>query len=146
VLDKIQNMKRVVIVIFLMYVGVSFSQTIENVDQRLVNNHGESINRIYEKQKKYYDFLVWELNNGYKIIELSILESKKLNIASASDVVDVNGDVFNIDELNTPDLFNFVEFTFEREKETDVYYDLGNGTAIMFYSVSSVWNKYKKLN
>jgi len=133
------------ILIFLAYVGTSFSQTNGQIDQRLKTNHGESINRIFEKQKSYYDFLVWELNKGYEIVDMTTLDLNVVDVRSVQNISNSNGETFKLELLEMPKVFNFIDFNFKREKQTEVYYDLENGTVIMFYSLRSVWNNYKEL-
>lgn len=135
-------MKKILLFALLAFVGVSYGQTNVNIDQRLITNHGENIYRIYEKQSSYYDFLLWELDNGYEVVELSNVE--KIKVLSIDGVQNSNGDVFTINILSYPNLFNFIDYNFVREKHQDVYYDLGEGKYIRFTSLTDIWMDFSE--
>jgi len=124
-----------------LFVGMSYSQTKPKVDTRLIENHGNEIYNIYEKQKSYYDFLLWELDHGYKIIEKDKINETLLPI---NNIKSSKGDLFNSsDLLNSPKSFNFYNYNFVRKKNSPTYYDLGNGKVLMFTSLTNVWVEFR---
>lgn len=135
-------MKVFFIAMSFLFVGISFSQTKDEVDNRLIENQGTEIYNILQYQKDYYKFLLWELDNGYHIINKSDVLGE--NLLPISNIVDKNGLTFNPDEVNNPDTFNFIKYNFVRQKEVNVYYDLGNGKVLALTSLSGVWEEFRK--
>jgi hypothetical protein len=129
---------------FLIFTGIAFGQSKVEVDQRLLENHGERIYVIYEKQKSYYDFLVWELNYGYSIVDMTEINPNEVSILDVDNIVNSNEEVFNIALLESPKLFNFISYNFIRLKNESAYYNLGNGQVMVFMSLTEVWNEYRK--
>lgn len=135
-------MKVFFIAMSFLFVGISFSQTKDEVDNRLIENQGTEIYNILQYQKDYYKFLLWELDNGYHIINKSDVLGE--NLLPISNIVDKNGLTFNPDEVNNPDTFNFIKYNFVRQKEVNAYYDLGNGKVLALTSLSGVWEEFRK--
>jgi hypothetical protein len=133
-------MKKLLLFAILIFTGIANGQSKVSIDQRLIKNQGDNIYQIHEKQKSYYDFLLWEIDNGYEIVELE--DTEKVKIISVDGVVNSNGDVFTLNTLSYPNLFNFIDYSFIREKNQDVYYDLGNGKFIKFTSLTDIWTDY----
>jgi len=137
-------MKVFFIALSFLFVGISFSQTKDEVDARLIENQGTEIYNILQYQKDYYKFLLWELDHAYQIINKSDVLGE--NLLPISNIVDKNGLTFNPDEVNNPDTFNFIKYNFVRQKEVNVYYDLGNGKVLALTSLSGVWEEFRKSN
>lgn len=123
-----------------MFAGVSFSQTKEEVDQRLVVNHGNEIYSILIHRKDYYKFLVWELDNAFEVVSSNSISSQ--NILPISNIVDKSDNEFSSSELDNLETFNFIKYNFNREKESDVYYDLGNGELLKFTALKIMWKAF----
>jgi len=117
------------------------SQTKTEVDQRLIDNHGDEIYQILEYRKDYYKFLLWELDNAYEIVSISTLNNPVLN--SINSIVDDNGNAFNVVNIDNPETLNFIKYNFIRQKELDIYYDLGDGRAIKFTALKVMWQQFR---
>lgn len=126
--------------VFLFYAGISFSQTKEEVDQRLIENKGDEIYSILTYRKDYYKFLLWELDNAYEVVSTSSVSGQ--NILSISTIVDKNNVQFSALDLANVQTFNFIKYNFNREKENDVYYDLGNGSILKFTGLRVMWKAF----
>lgn len=126
--------------VFLFYAGISFSQTKEEVDQRLIENKGDEIYSILTYRKDYYKFLLWELDNAYEVVSASSVSGQ--NILSISTIVDKNNVQFSALDLANVQTFNFIKYNFNREKENDVYYDLGNGSILKFTGLRVMWKAF----
>jgi len=126
--------------IFLAYAGISFSQTKEQIDQRLIENNGSEIYSILTHRKDYYKFLLWELDNGYEIVNANSVSSQ--NSLSISSIVDKANNSFTISDLTNLETFNFMKYNFNREKESNVYYDLGNGKFLKFTALKVMWKAF----
>jgi len=137
---KLNRMKKIMMLIFLVCTGVSFSQTKEQVDQRLIENKGNEIYDILTHKKDYYKFLLWELDNGYEIVSSSSITNQ--DVLSISSIVDQSNNQFSILEINDSQTFNFMKYNFNREKDSDVYYDLGNGTVLKFTALKVMWKAF----
>ncbi|MGV6862411.1 MAG: hypothetical protein ACWA41_11605 [Putridiphycobacter sp.] len=133
-------MKTIILFLSLFFVGISFAQTKQEVDPRLIVNKGEEIYQILEYRKDYYKFLLWELDNAYEIVNVSDISNQ--NLIPVSNIVDKNGNAFNVAELDTPESFNFIKYNFVRQKEQDVYYDLGDGRALKFTALKVMWQQF----
>jgi hypothetical protein len=133
-------MKIFFIAFSLFFVGIGFSQTKDEVDPRLIENKGTEIYNILQYRKDYYKFLLWELDHAYKIIDKSDVLGE--NLLPISDIVDKNGSAFNSNEVNNPETFNFIKYNFVRQKEENVYYDLGNNKVIMFTALKVMWHQF----
>jgi hypothetical protein len=133
-------MKFFLIAISFLFVGISFSQTKDEVDPRLIENQGTEIYNILKYRKDYYKFLLWELDNAYQVINTS--DALGQNILPVSNIVDKNGVSFNPNEVNNPQTFNFIKYNFVRQKEQNVYYNLGNGKVLMFKALKSMWQEF----
>jgi len=128
-------------ILFLASVGISFGQTKEEVDQRLVENKGEEIYNILSYRKDYYKFLLWELTNAYEIVNSSSVSDQ--NILSISTIIDKSNNQFLISNLDNSQTFNFIKYNFMREKDSDVYYDLGNGSILKFTGLLVLWEEFR---
>ena len=128
--------------IFLAYAGISFSQTKEEVDQRLIDNKGSEIYTILTYRKDYYKFLLWELDNAYEVVSSNSVSNQ--NVLSISTIVDNANAQFSISDLNNLQTFNFIKYNFVREKESDVYYDLGNGSLLKFTALKVMWKAFNE--
>lgn len=128
-------------VAFLVLTGLAFGQTKEEVDHRLIENHGDDIYRILTSRKDYYKFLYFELTNAYEIVELSDLDNPQL--LSVEGIQTKSGEAFDVNEVNDPATFNFIKYNFEREKHNEVYYDLGNGKVLKFKSLMDVAQAFR---
>jgi len=137
-------MKNVVFVICLVLSSVSYSQNPDVIDVRLKYNFGERITNIHENQKTYYDFLVWELNYGFEIVEINKFENTQF--LKIDDIETKSGQKFNSNLLENKKQFNFLAFNFVRQKNEPVFYDLEDGRAIKFTSLTDVWVEYRKSN
>lgn len=138
-------MKTIILMTFLFFTGIIMSQNLTDVDQRLVDNHGDNIYRIYEKQFAYYQFLVWELDNGYEIVDKNTVQEE--NILTISNIKSTEGVLFHPSELlSNPKTFNFIKYNFVRQKNVKVYYDLGNDKVMVFSSLSGVWDEFRNRN
>ncbi len=120
---------------------VSYSQTKPNIDTRLIQNHGDKIYEIYTYRKDYYNFLIWELDNAYDVVEISTLD-QNLTLQSIENIQNKYNIKFTPNLLENPSSFNFFEFNFQREKEQDMYYDLGNGKALKFKALKPMWQEF----
>jgi len=134
-------MKSTLFITILLFCTVSYGQDI-NIDSRLKDNLGDRIESIYHKQNSYYNFLKWELDYGYQIIDLKPGESHTL--LSISEIVSNNNVKFSSSDLENKNNFNFFKYNFIRQKNESVYYDLGNGKILKFTSLTAVWDEYKK--
>jgi len=134
-------MKKIMMILFLASVGISFGQTKEEVDQRLVENKGEEIYNILSYRKDYYKFLLWELTNAYEIVNSSSVSDQ--NILSISTIIDKSNNQFLISNLDNSQTFNFIKYNFMREKDSDVYYDLGNGSILKFTGLLVLWEEFR---
>jgi len=134
-------MKKIMMLIFLVYAGISFGQTKEEVDQRLVENKGDEIYTILSYRKDYYKFLLWELDNAYEIVNSSSVSDQ--NILPISTIVDKSNNQFLISDLDNSQTFNFIKYNFIREKNNDVYYDLGNGRVLKFTGLLVLWEGFR---
>jgi hypothetical protein len=133
-------MKKIMMLIFLAIAGTSFSQTKEQVDQRLIENNGSEIYTIMTYRKDYYKFLLWELDNAYEIVNSnSVTNQTILPIANINDGENNQFTLASLDNLQT---FNFIKYNFTREKENDVYYDLGNGNLLKFTGLKVMWKAF----
>lgn len=134
-------MRKLFLLIILMISSVVISQTKAEVDQRLIDNHGNDIYEILEFRKDYYKFLLWELDNAYEIVAISSLSNPALN--SINNIVDSNGNAFSVINIDNPETLNFIKYNFVRQKELDVYYDLGDGRAIKFTALKVMWQQFR---
>ncbi len=133
-------MKKILLLTLLVFAGFSYGQTKENVDQRLVENHGQEIYEILIYRKDYYKFLLWELDNAYEIVTTSSIPNPVL--LSISSIEDSNGNSFDSSIIDNPESFNFLKYNFVRQKEQDVFYDLGDGRAIKFTGLKVMWQQF----
>lgn len=133
-------MKKIMMLILLAFAGTSFSQTKEQVDQRLIDNNGDEVFDFLIYRKDYYKFLLWELDNGYEIVNSSSVSNH--SVLPISNIVDNGGDQFLISDLNNLEAFNFIKYNFIREKESDIYYDLGNGNLLKFTALKVMWKAF----
>jgi len=133
-------MKTILLLTMFMLVGSVFGQTKENVDSRLIENHGTEIYEILTYRKDYYKFLAWELEHAYEIISVGQLDNAILK--SINTIQTVEGISFSTIEVDSPESFNFLKYNFERSKEHDVYYDLGDGRAIKFTALKVMWAQF----
>ena len=133
-------MRKLLLFAFLVVAGISYAQTKDQVDQRLIENHGQDIYPILQYRKDYYKFLLFELDNGYEIVNISDLTSPML--LSVDNIETANGESFNISEVDESTTFNFMKFNFVRQKEHNVYYDLGDGRAIKFTALKVLWQQF----
>jgi hypothetical protein len=133
-------MKKLLMFTFLATAGFTHGQTKNQVDQRLVENHGQEIYQILEYRKDYYKFLLFELDNAYEIVNISDLVSPML--LSVDNIQSVTGESFNIASVDESITFNFIRYNFIRQKEQNVYYDLGNGRAIKFTALKVLWQQF----
>lgn len=126
--------------IFLAIAGTSFSQTKEQVDQRLIDNNGNEIYTIISTRKDYYKFLLWELDNAYEIVNSNSVSNQ--NVLSVSNITDNTNTQFSVLDLNNLQTFNFIKYNFTRQKDSDVYYDLGNGSFLKFTALKVMWKAF----
>lgn len=133
-------MKKIMMLIFLAIAGTSYSQTKDQVDQRLIDNNGNEIYTILTNRKDYYKFLLWELDNAYEIVNASSVANQ--NVLSISNIVDNTNTQFLVSDLNNLQTFNFIKYNFIREKTNDVYYDLGNGSFLKFTALKVMWKAF----
>jgi hypothetical protein len=134
-------MKKILIIALLVFTGVAFGQSKAEVDQRLVENHGDDIYRILSSRKDYYKFLMFELNSAYEIVELNDLNNPTL--FSVEGVQTKSGELFSPSDLINPSSFNFMKYNFERQKDIEVLYDLGNGKVLRFKSLMQVAQEFR---
>lgn len=134
-------MKKIFLLVFLAFSGVTMAQSKIEVDSRLIENHGDEIYQILEYRKDYYKFLLWELDNAYEIVAITSLSNPAL--IDISTVVDKDGNHFNVNEVDNPETLNFMKYNFVRHKEYDVYYDLGDGRAIKFTALLVMWQQFR---
>lgn len=133
-------MRKLLLFTFLVFAGISYGQTKDQVDQRLIENHGDNIYPILNYRKDYYKFLLYELDNGYEIVNISDLASPLL--LSINNIQTSTGDAFNVSEVDESTTFNFMKYNFVRQKEHNVYYDLGDGRAIKFTALKVLWKQF----
>ena len=133
-------MKKIVLSAFLIIMGASYGQTKPQADQRLVESYGEDIYQILQYRKDYYKFLLFELDNGYEIVNVSDLISPML--LSVDDIQTSSGEAFNVAVADESTSFNFMMYNFMRQKEHNVYYDLGDGRAIKFTALKVLWQQF----
>ncbi len=133
-------MKVFLLAISFLFLGYSYSQTKADVDVRLIENHGDEIYNILKYRKDYYNFLLWELDNAYEIVNISEVQNQTL--LPITNITDKNGGIFNPDEVNDPTSFNFIKYNFVRQKEQKVYYNLGNGKVLIFKALKPMWKEF----
>ena len=127
------------------FIGISYAQDTQSIDQRLVDSYGEDAVNLYENNQDYYNFLIYELDNSFEIMEATELTpNSKYDLRDISSVVDKEGKVFNIDELQDLSTFNFTSYNFVRAQNDRVYYELGDGRVLVFYSLVEIKNNYGK--
>ena len=49
---------------------------------------------------------------------------------------------FSVLDLNNLQTFNFIKYNFTRQKNSDVYYDLGNGSFLKFTALKVMWKAF----
>lgn len=135
-------MRLVLIILAVLFTTLLSAQTKNEVDSRLLENHGDEIYSIYERQLDYYNFLVWELNHGFEIKKKSEIEGDLLPI---NNIISSKGEAFKIENILTSNLkiFNFLDYNFIRKKNELVYYDLGDNKILVIKSITQVWNEFK---
>lgn len=127
--------------ILLVLSGVSLAQNKDEIDSRLIENHGDEIYDILKYRKDYYKFLLWELDNAYEIMSISTLSSPTL--LSIENIIDTEGNNFTSTDVDNPETLNFIKYNFVRQKEHNVYYDLGDGRAIKFTALLVMWQEFR---
>ncbi len=138
-------MKLISILCISCFIGISYAQDTQSIDQRLVDTYGDDVVNLYENNQEYYSFLVYELDNSFEIIEAAELNgNSKYDLKDISLVVDKQGNKFNIDELDNLTSFNFAKYNFVRAQNDRVYYELGDGRVLVFYSLVEIKNNYGK--
>lgn len=133
-------MRKLLLLTFLVFAGISYGQTKDQVDQRLIENHGEEIYQILQYRKDYYKFLLFELDNGYEIVNVSDVVNPML--LSVDDIQTLSGESFSASMVDNATTFNFMKYNFIRQKEHNVYYDLGDGRAIKFTALKVLWQQF----
>lgn len=97
------------ILLFICLSSVSFGQKIEP-DSRLLKNFGQEIYEIQEFRNDYYQYLLFELEEGFQLIKKSELDSEDIKRAlSASDFSNGNGQLLTKEIVESPG-FNFAEY------------------------------------
>lgn len=129
-------MKSTLITLAVLFTTLLSAQTKNEVDSRLIENHGDEIYSILQYRKDYYKFLLFELDNGYEIVEMSQVQGVQL--VSLSDYPD-----FNIDEVQDLSTFNFMKYHFARGKETHTYINLGNGSVLKIIAEKELWQAFR---
>ncbi len=133
-------MKLFLLAIAFLFLSHGYSQTKADVDARLIENHGDEIYNILKYRKDYYNFLLWELDNAYEIVNLTEVQGQ--NLLPITNITDKNGIAFNPVEINNLETFNFIKYNFVRQKEQKVYYDLGNGKVLVFKALKPMWKEF----
>lgn len=138
-------MKLITLLCLLCFFSISKAQNQGEIDQRLFELHGEKLIQLYENNKEYYNFLLYELNNSFYIVENTQINTDfKENYRNINSVKDKEGNPFDISLLANPDTFNFFNYSFERAQNERTVYDLGDGRLLIFYSLTEIKENYKK--
>jgi hypothetical protein len=129
-------MKSTLITLAVLFTTLLSAQTKNEVDSRLLENHGDEIYSILEYRKDYYKFLLFELDNGYEILDSD--EVNGVQLISLNDYPD-----FDLNEIHNLTDFNFMKYNFVRGKETHTYVDLGDGKVLKIIGQKELWQAFR---
>lgn len=137
--------KNVILLLLCLLSVASMAQDQNTIDQRLVDTYGEKATKLFETNKEYYDFLVYELDNSFYIADdLEMSSETKNNYFQIESVQHKDGSPFDLAVLADLSTFNIHNYNFIREADNRVIYDLGDGRYIVFYSLNEIKSNYGK--
>ena len=135
-------LKIVAILMLLSFTGVSLAQN--KIDQRLIDNEGEKIEEIYQFRSDYYNYLVYELNSGYVLLDKK--EAKKINDAikmTASDLENQTGKRLTVDAIEAAN-FNFKAFGLVVHLKEQTVVKIDKGNFLLIKSKLTIANEFSK--
>lgn len=142
---KTKYMKILLLLTFSMLLHFTYAQNQKPCDERLIAVHGDKAVSLSENNPEYYQFLVFELDNSYYILNADQYDAgQKGEILDISNVMDNNDQPFDIGVLDDLTTFNIHLYNFKRIQNERVAYDLGDGRYLIFYSLEEVKLSYGK--
>lgn len=125
--------------LFAAYQAVAQEQT--KIDHRLLANdeiRAKSID-CFTNDPEAYKFLIYELENAWFVKPISSLtEAQGKQLLSIEGITDQQGKPFSPSVVDNKEKFNFHEYNFQRHQTKTIAYDLGNGNALIFYSLEKL--------
>jgi len=138
-------MKKTFLILTLVITNLIFSQSKTDFDPRIVENKGEQVTHIYQNQQDYYQFLLFELDNGYQVVSKNTLaKEQRKELKSIKGIQSKSGEKFTVNQLENPATFNFMKYNFIREKDNHTYYDLNNGNVLVIFSQMHIKREFLK--
>ena len=135
-------MLRLVLILLLFASGISFSQS--KIDQRLLDNLGQEIEEIHQFRPDYYNYLVYELNNGFELIDKKKVKTLTNSTEiSLSKVVNKKGEQLSLSAIKSPD-FNFKAFGLEVKLKSKTLIKIDKNNFLLIKTKLEIANEFSK--
>ncbi len=110
----------------------------QNVDQRLITNKGEAVNKAYTYNKNAYNYMLFELDSSYVVMNKTQLtkEEKKKVVKSHSIPSSVESTIGTT-------AFNLFSYGIQISKTERQYFELSDKTILVVYSTPEISKAFK---
>lgn len=122
--------------------SMSFGQKSE-VDNRLVKNFGEEIFEIKKNRNDFYQYLLFEIKEGFQVKNKKELTSEEKSVAVKSENFKNNeGEVLTLSEIDSPN-FNFEDFGLKVKTKSTTIIRLSKKQYFILRSKVDIANEFK---
>jgi hypothetical protein len=114
-------------------VAYTFFSSAQKYDERLIQNHGDTISNIYQKSHNYYNFLLFEMDYSYVIKEKHELSKQEISTAvPAKKIKNASGKALTRADLVTG-VFNFKAWGIVLDQHKPLIFKLDGNHYLYFY-------------
>jgi chlorite dismutase len=129
--------------VYILFVFLPFLSTAQEVDNRLLQNHGDTIYRIQKQKHNYYQYLRYELDYSYVIKAKNELSSvQRQEALEANQFTNVNGEKLHISKVQQSS-FNFKEWGISLHPEKEIYIKLNTKQYLVFLPRTKVGENFQ---
>ncbi|MGB0933086.1 MAG: hypothetical protein ACPGU5_02325 [Lishizhenia sp.] len=136
-------LKTLLFLLFLTLSNSVFAQS--KIDLRLLENEGEKIEEIYKFRSEYYNYLVYELNEGFDILdkkEVKLLENT-IEI-SINNLINSKGEKLSMEAIEKTN-FNFKSYGLDVDLNTPSLIKIDRNKFLLIKSKLQIAAEFSKL-
>jgi hypothetical protein len=129
--------------VYILFVFLPFLSTAQEVDNRLLQNHGDTIYRIQKHKHNYYQYLRYELDFSYAVkLKQEVSSAQKQAALDAKQFKNAKGEKLQISNVQQSS-FNFKEWGISLDPEKEICIKLNSKQYLIFLPRKKVGENFQ---
>ena|SRR6218665_418295 len=124
--------------VFLALIFSSLQCYSQDVDQRLIANKGEAVNKAYTYNRNAYNYMLFELDNSYVVMNKSELSKEEKQKVTKNHTIPSSAE----STIGTT-TFNLFSYGIQISKTDRQYFELSNKKILVVYSTPEISKAFK---